>query len=276
MSKLHLVGTRRTVRTGVATRYPWLLRNLHDFSFLASYDVVLANSAFTQGWIKRLWSAHSEILYPPIEVRGIVPKPARSPIILSVGRFFAPGHGHSKRQLEMVRMFGQLARSGQLDGWRMVVLGGCEPGQRQYLDRVKAAASGLPVDIHANAPRSLVESYMSSASIFWSATGLGENIEKRPWTNEHFGMTTAEAMAGGCVPVVIDRAGQQEIVRDGVDGFRWDSDAQWRIRTVQVATDEALRARLSAAAVERVQRFSDDAFALRWAELVKTYDLMGA
>ncbi len=87
---------------------------------------------------------------------------------------------------------------------------------------------------------------MSSASIFWSATGLGENTEKRPWTNEHFGMTTAEAMAGGCVPVVIDRAGQQEIVRDGVDGFRWNSDEQWRIRTVQVATNDALRARLAA------------------------------
>jgi glycosyltransferase involved in cell wall biosynthesis len=276
MSRLHLIGTRRTVRTRVATRYPWLLRNPKDFSFLASYDLVLANSAYTQGWIERLWGAHSEILYPPIEVSGILPKPKRSPTILSVGRFFAPGHGHSKRQLEMVRMFGQLVRSGQLDGWRMVVLGGCEPMQRPYLDRVKAAATGLPIDIRANAPRSLVEWYMSSASIFWSATGLGENTEKRPWTNEHFGMTTAEAMAGGCVPVVIDRAGQREIVRDGVDGFRWNSDAQWRIRTVQVATDEALRARLAASAVERVQRFSDDAFALRWAELAKAYHLMGA
>jgi glycosyltransferase involved in cell wall biosynthesis len=204
-----------------------------------------------------------------------MPKPVRSPTILTVGRFFAPCHGHSKRQLEMVRMFGQLLRSGQLDGWRMVVLGGCEPRQRPYLDRVKAAATGLPVEIQANAPRSVVEAYMSSASIFWSATGLGENTDKRPWTNEHFGMTTAEAMVGGCVPVVIDRAGQQEIVRNGVDGFRWDSDAQWRIRTVQVATDEALRATLSASAIERVQQFSDDAFALRWAELAKTYDLMG-
>jgi glycosyltransferase involved in cell wall biosynthesis len=172
-------------------------------------------------------------------------------------------------------MFGQLVRSGQLDGWRLVVLGGCEPKQRAYLDRVKHEAAGLPIDIHANAARSLVESQMSTASIFWSATGLGEDTEKRPWTNEHFGMTTAEAMAGGCVPVVIDRAGQREIVRDGVDGFRWDSDPQWRIRTVQVATDEKLRARLSASAIERVQQFSDDAFALRWAELAKTYDLMG-
>jgi glycosyltransferase involved in cell wall biosynthesis len=275
MSRLHLVGTRRTVRTRVATRYPWLLRNPQDRSFLRSYDLVLANSAYTQGWIKRLWDADSEILYPPIEVSGIMPRPVRSPTILTVGRFFAPGHGHSKRQLEMVRMFGQLLRSGQLDGWRMVVLGGCEPTQRPYLDRVKAAATGLPVEIRANAPRSVVEAHMSSASIFWSATGLGENTDKRPWTNEHFGMTTAEAMAGGCVPVVIDRAGQQEIVRNGVDGFRWDSDAQWRIRTVQVATDEALRATLSASAIERVQRFSDDAFALRWAELAKTYDLMG-
>jgi len=36
-------------------------------------------------------------------------------------------------------------------------------------------------------------------SIFWSATGYGEDEEKKPWSHEHFGMTTAEAMVGGCV-----------------------------------------------------------------------------
>ncbi len=67
---------------------------------------------------------------------------------------------------------------------------------------------------------------MSTASIFWSATGLGEDEERAPWAQEHFGMTTAEAMAGGCVPVVIDRAGQREIVREGVNGFRWSTPAE--------------------------------------------------
>ena len=35
-----------------------------------------------------------------------------------------------------------------------------------------------------------------------------------------------------------------------------------------MATDDALRARLAAAARERAQAFSDDAFADRWRELV--------
>lgn len=275
MSRLRLVGARPTVRTRLASRYPWLLRNPYDFGFLDSYDVVLANSSYTQGWIDRLWSVQSDILYPPIEVGGMVPSEQRQQTILSVGRFFAPGHGHSKRQLEMVRMFGRLVATGALPGWRLVVLGGCEPRQRPYLEQVQAAAGDLPVEIHANAPRSLVESHMSTASIFWSATGLGEDTEKRPWTNEHFGMTTAEAMSGGCVPVVIDRAGQQEIVREGEDGFRWSTGEQWRIRTVQVATDESLRARLATSAIGRVQQFSDDAFAQRWNELATTHDLIG-
>jgi glycosyltransferase involved in cell wall biosynthesis len=275
MSRLRLVGTQRTVRTRIATRYPWLLRDLNDVSFVGSYDLILANSAYTQGWIKRLWETNAEILYPPIEVSGITPSAERRKVILSVGRFLPPGYGHCKRHLEVVQTFGRLARSGNLPGWRLVVLGGCEPWQRPYFETVRRAAAGLPVEVHANAPRSLVESHMSTASIFWSATGLGEDTEKRPWTNEHFGMTTAEAMAGGCVPVVIDRAGQQEIVREGIDGFRWSSDEQWRIRTLQVATDEQLRARLASSSVERVQRFSDDAFALRWNELATAYDLRG-
>jgi hypothetical protein len=42
---------------------------------------------------------------------------------------------------------------------------------------------------------------------------------------------------------------------------------------VQIATDDQLRARLAASAVERVRQFSDDAFAMRWHELAATYNL---
>ncbi|MDQ1717796.1 MAG: hypothetical protein QOE89_1749 [Pseudonocardiales bacterium] len=274
MSRLTHVGSGLTAGERVGNRFPWLRRNPKDFSFLDSYDVVLANSAYTQDWIRRLWGVESEVLFPPIEVERIVASPTREQRILSVGRFFAPGYGHSKRQLEMVEMFGRLVRSGQIDGWRLAVVGGCEDTQRPYLDKVRAAAAGLPVDIHPNAPRSLVESLMSSSAIFWSATGFKEDTEKRPWTNEHFGMTTAEAMAGGCVPVVIDRAGQREIVRQGVDGFRWSDESELRIRTVQVAHDPDLRARMSDSAQQRVRQFSEEAFAHRWKELADSYDLL--
>jgi glycosyltransferase involved in cell wall biosynthesis len=274
LSRLRHVGSHVGLAERMGNRYPWLRRNPSDFSFVEHYDVILANSQYTRDWIGRLWETPAQILYPPIEVERMTPAPVREGVILSVGRFFAPGYGHSKRQLEMVQMFGTLVRSGQLEGWKMVVLGGCEHEQQPYLNKVRAAAAGLPVEIHPNAPRSLVESMMSTASIFWSATGWKEDTEKRPWTNEHFGMTTAEAMAGGCVPVVIDRAGQREIVRQGLDGFRWSSAEQLRIRTVQVATEAGLRERMSASSQERVRQFSEHAFAARWAELAAEYRLL--
>jgi glycosyltransferase involved in cell wall biosynthesis len=273
ISRMRFLGALG-LRERLALRFPWMLRDPSDLSFLSRYDVVLANSRYTEGWIERLWGTGADILYPPIDAADIHPAPVREPSILTVGRFFAPGLGHAKRQLEMVRFFGQIVRAGGLPGWTLHVVGGCEDSQRPYLERVRQAAAGLPVEIHANAPRSVVHRLMATSSIFWSATGYGEDEQAAPWAQEHFGMTTAEAMAGGCVPVVIDRAGQREIVREGVDGYRWTSVTQLSARTRQVAADEELRAKLSASAVTRAQEYSDEAFAARWREIAKRRGLL--
>jgi glycosyltransferase involved in cell wall biosynthesis len=174
----------------------------------------------------------------------------------------------------MVRIFGQMVSDGKLDGWSMTVLGGCEESQRPYLGDRARRGEGLPIRVEANVPRSVVEHAMSTASIFWSATGLGEDEERAPWAQEHFGMTTAEAMAGGCVPVVIDRAGQREIVREGVHGFRWSTPAELTSKTLLVAGDAQLQERLSKAAVVRATEFSDGAFAERWHQIVRAHKLL--
>jgi len=275
ISRLRLAGVGGMgPRSLLAARFPWLLRDPRGVEFLRSYQTVMANSEYTRGWIRRLWRVDADVLYPPIQVDRLHPQPQREKVVLSVGRFFAPGLGHAKRQLEMVEMFGRLHRSGKLPGWSMTVLGGCEPFQRPYLETVRAAADGLPVRIGPNAPRAQVEQAMSTASIFWSATGYGEDEERAPWAHEHFGMTTAEAMAGGCVPVVIDKAGQREIVRDGVDGFRWADFEELADRTCRVAEDEQLRSKLAASAVHRAQDYSDAAFAAGWREVVKRHGLL--
>ncbi|HZB48363.1 MAG TPA: glycosyltransferase [Mycobacteriales bacterium] len=276
VSRLRLAGAGGFgPRAQLAARFPWLLRDPRGVEFLSSYATVMANSEYTRGWIQRLWRTDADVLYPPIQVDRLHPQSQRDKVVLSVGRFFAPGLGHAKRQLEMVQMFGALHRSGRLPGWSMIVLGGCEPFQRPYLETVRAAAEGLPVRIVPNAPRPVVEQAMSTASVFWSATGYGEDEERAPWAHEHFGMTTAEAMAGGCVPIVIDKAGQREIVRDGEEGFRWSTPDQLAERTVRVATDPELRARMSAASVRRAQAYSDEAFALRWRQIATAHDLLG-
>ena len=257
----------------LALRFPWLLHDPADLSYLNSYDVVMANSEYTRGWIRRLWKRDADVLFPPIQTDRLHPAPKREKAVITVGRFFAPGLGHAKRQLEMVQWFGELYRSGALPGWRMHVVGGCEDSQKPYVEQVRAAAAGLPVEIHPNAPRAEVERLLSTSSVFWSATGYGEDDRRRPWTAEHFGMTTVEAMAAGCVPVVIDRAGQREIVRHGLDGYRWTSPEQIASFTRRLANEEGLRSRLAAAAIERAQTFSDAAFAERWRDIVARHRL---
>lgn len=268
VSRLRLAdGSDGGVKWLIVHRFPWLTLDPTNLAFLDAYDRILANSEYTSGWIRKLWKRDSAVLFPPIRINDLEPSPDRTRTVVTVGRFFRPGLGHAKRQLEMVRMFGDIYRGGGLDGWTMHVVGGCEPSQLPYLEEVRRAAEGLPVEIHPNAPRSTVEKLLDEASIFWSATGFGEDEKKAPWSMEHFGMTTVEAMAGGCVPVVIDRAGQREIVRHDVDGFRWSTPEELGRYTRMVASDEALRARLAASAVKRAATFSEDAFAARWREI---------
>ncbi len=273
VSKLRMGEGDAGWRWRMVYRFPWLTLDPTDLTFLENYECILANSEFTRGWIRRLWQRESEVLFPPIRIGELRPEASRTKTVVTVGRFFRPGTGHAKRQLEMVRMFGDLSRAGRLDGWTLHVVGGCEPTGQSYLDEVRDAARGLPVEVHPNAPRALVDKLLDEASIFWSATGLGESEDKAPWNQEHFGMTTVEAMAGGCVPIVIDRAGQREIVRHGVDGFRWSTPEQLGEFTERVAKDETLRARLAASSVQRATDFSEEAFEKRWHEIAESLGL---
>lgn len=276
LSRMRMEGGKYGPREVIAHRFPWLLRDPTDLSFLEAYDTVMANSEYTRGWIRSLWGTEAEVLFPPIATDRMVAAPAREKAVVTVGRFFSPGLGHAKRQLEMVQFFGQAHRSGALPpDWRLYVVGGCEDSQKPYLAQVQAAGAGLPVEVIPNAPRATVERLLSTSSVFWSATGYGEDESKAPWSSEHFGMTTVEAMAGGCVPVVIDKAGQKEIVREGVDGYRWLTPDQLVAATSRVAQDEELRARLGASSVERAQQFSEQAFADRWHEIAEKHRLLG-
>jgi glycosyltransferase involved in cell wall biosynthesis len=263
VSRLRVAGATRGPRERLAERFPWLLRDGDDVGFVGAYDRVLANSEYTRGWIRRFWGVDSDVLFPPIRVHELHPG-AKAKRILTVGRMFLPGQGHNKKQLEQVQAFGEMVRRGGLDGWSMHVVGGVEPAQWPYVERIREAAAGLPVHLHTNAPRAEVEELFATSSIFWSATGLGEDEEKAPWNFEHFGITTVEAMAAGCVPVVIDRAGQREIVRHGTDGYRWTSLPELAAHTRTLMADDALRERMSAAAFARAQAFSEQAFSERW------------
>ncbi|MDQ6659116.1 MAG: glycosyltransferase [Actinomycetota bacterium] len=261
----------------LARQFPWLLiAHTEDLSYLKDYDSIITISNYTQTWVQRLWHVDSDLLFPPIDVDKMEPAAERDKTIITIGRFFDPSRGHSKRQLEMVDMFRKLMKQDGLQGWTLHMIGGCELLNRPYFEKVMAAAEGLQIELHPNAQRHLLNRLINNASIFWSATGMNEDTERRPWRNEHFGMTTAEAMAAGCVPVVIDRAGQREIVRDGIDGYRWETVDQAVAMTAQVAKDPTLRQRFASSSMAHARDFSDQAFADQWREICASRSLYDA
>lgn len=260
-------GRSLSARLGatVGAFYPLLYRPLPTKRFYDSYDLVVANSAFTQTWIDRWWHVPSTVLHPPVVMQQ---RQDKEPIILNVGRFFDAKAGHSKKQLEMVEAFRTLHEQGGAPGWSLHLVGGCAEPDRPYLERVQAAAEGLPVHLHVDAPGPEVRDLYGRASICWHATGFGEDPEAEPGRLEHFGIATVEAMSGGAVPVVIGLAGQLEVLDDGVEGFHWRTLDQLVTRTRQLVEDPELLARMSLAAEARAHEFGVPAFAERLRTLV--------
>ena len=79
---------------------------------------------------------------------------------------------------------------------------------------------------------------------------------------------TVEAMAAGCVPIVINKGGQREIVEHGVSGFLWNTLEELKLYTMRVARDEQLRIRMADAARVRAHQFSTEKFVNGFARLI--------
>jgi glycosyltransferase involved in cell wall biosynthesis len=267
LSTLH-TGARRRDRVGAAlgSFLPLLYRPLPNKNFLDTYDTLIANSTFTQGWIRRWWGREATVLYPPVRLHDPGEK---GPIILGVGRFFAPKAGHSKKQLEMVEAFGRLVERGGAEGWSLHLVGGCSEADQGYLAQVRAAAAGLPVELHIDAPGAELSDLYARASIFWHAAGLDEDVEDDPNRQEHFGISIVEAMSAGAVPVVLGQAGPAEIVEPGRSGRHFTDLDDLVDQTLALVADPAGLARLSAGAVERAAYFGLEAFAERLDSIVE-------
>ena len=234
-----------------------------DPAFLDSYQGFWANSQYTASWIKRWWHKEGEVLYPSVAIPELpfssIRKEKR---ILHVGRFFRSGH--NKKQLELARAFTELIDSGALSrDWRLTFVGQVHWEQADYLEAVREAARGYPVDIQTDVPLSTLRSLFERSAIYWHGTGLGEEIDQRPELFEHFGITTVEAMSYACVPIVIDAGGQPETVRAGKDGFLFRDLEELKQYTERCArwfeTDRPTFEQLSRCAYERARSFSRQA-----------------
>src|SRR5687767_11569672 len=137
-----------------------------------------------------------------------------------------------------------------------------------YFEQATSLSRNIRAHIEANIGRDRLTRLYQRSKVFWHAAGFGEDDERHPERSEHFGIATVEAMAAGCVPIVINKGGQREIVEHGVSGFLWNSLEELKLYTLQIARDEKLRIRMADAARLRAQRFSTERFVIGFARLL--------
>ncbi|MBI5033449.1 MAG: glycosyltransferase [Chloroflexi bacterium] len=212
-----------------------------------TYQVIWSISQFTKRWVTNYWNRPSSLLYPPVDVDQFHPA-NKLKQILSVGRFFAGSH--NKKHDVMIAAFKMMIEQG-LTGWELHLVGGTSPGQehQNYLAQLFAEAKSYPIVIHTDIPFERLQHLYSSSAIYWHAGGFGENEDQEPIKFEHFGITTVEAMASGCVPVVLGKGGQTEIVKNAHNGFLWHTVNELIEQTRQLVNDDTLRQRLALSAI---------------------------
>lgn len=222
-------------------------------------SAVLTYSKFVHDILLENHAIENKVLPPPIH-DCFRPGYQRKNIILSVGRLFQ-GLYNNKRYDVMTGAFRKMCDLG-LRGWEYHIVGSAadDPESRAMIGRLREANNRYDVHFHLNEPFDAMIGLYNEATVFWHGAGYGVDETKNPENVEHFGMTTVEAMSAGCIPVVVDRGGQKEIVTDGVNGFLWDSVEELIARTSRVMEGEIDRDKLRSEARKRYGDYSYQAF----------------
>lgn len=227
---------------------------------VGSYDHVVCYSNFVSDEIRaRLHVSAPVVIAPPVDLPGggqPVPKERK---VIAVGRFFPAADANNKKHDVLIDAWRELASDPVAAGWELHLVGGMhsDPASVAHVEALRRRAGGAAIHFHPNAPsETLVDLYRRSA-LFWHAAGFGETLAER---HEHFGITTVEAMAYGCVPVVVGLGGQREIVQEGVTGYLWGTVAELESRTRDLMSDPQRVAALGQAAAASAARFGRDSF----------------
>ncbi len=221
---------------------------------LSGWDLIIYNSEFTKNNCQKFWPLKSEVLYPPVDTKSIKVL-AKKKNIISVGRFF--GFLKDKKHSVLIQAFKEIYKDKEMESWSLNLVGSAGDGDKTYLDELKKEAKGLPVIFFPNLEREKLIKLYGESSIYWHAAGFEE---EDPTRMEHFGISTVEAMAGGCVPIVIAKGGQVEIVEDKKNGILWNSLEQLKVDTIGLLKDREKMERFSKEAIKRADFFTKQKF----------------
>lgn len=226
---------------------------------LSRVSDIICYSDFVKDFIDKTFDRKSIVIPPSVEVNLPI-NIQKEKVILSVGRFTKAMN--AKKQEVLIETFKAMCEKG-LKGWRLVLVGGVLEQDTDLIEDLQMQSQDYPIEIYPNSPYREVMEWYAKAKIYWHAAGFGEDLSLHPERSEHFGITTVEAMLAGCVPVVISAGGQKEIVRDGENGFLWESLEELEKKTGELIHNQHLWQRLSESARKKGEDFREDVFCKR-------------
>lgn len=226
--------------------------NLWKSFKMSFWNGAIYNSYFTKNIIEQSWPINGQVIYPPVDTSVFKMLPKKK-LIVSVGRFF--GYLKDKKQLILINAFKKLVDENKIKEWSLNLAGGMGSGDEEYVNYLKKEAKGYRINFYPNLPFDDLVRLYEESSIYWHAAGFNE---EDPVKMEHFGITTVEAMAGGCIPVVINKGGQVEIVED--EDFLWETIDDLKSKTLELINNPKKMEYFANKARKRAQDFSKEKF----------------
>jgi len=233
------------------TWFPEVKHNVAGFK-------LLANSNYTTKYIKENWGIKDEqisTIYPPTSLDMFKPLTKKN-IILHVSRIHPPTMSADKGHIPMIHTFKKMVDNG-LKNWEFHLVGAKidRPDANSYFKVLEKEIEGYPIRIKTNVSLEEMQEEYGESKIYWHAAGYSI---KAPSAQEHFGLTTLEAMHAGCVPVVYGSGGQLEIVENGKSGFLFNDLYELQEKTIKLINDHKMIKKMSKESISRSKYFSED------------------
>jgi len=263
---VHFPQYRKT-KSAFVKKYPFMLFPawLKDLSFLNNYDLYITNSQYTKYWLNRIWHIDEKktaLVYPAVS-------PITMPIELRSNKIFVCSRIEESKKIEIL-ITAFLSNETLKNNFKLVIAGLIIEEHLKYVRKIRDLIKDCnSIILHENPTRNEIENYYCNSKFFWHAKGYDINEETDPYELEHFGITTVEAMSAGCVPVVINKGGQKEIVENGINGFLWDTPDQLIEKTIYLSQHEDERNKMSEKAIKKAQDYSLDNFTRNLGEALK-------
>lgn len=240
----------RALRVNAALKLPYVFfeRKLQRYEG----KLLLANSSFTANVIKRLLGVEAQVLYPPVRsaffgTSLMQNERPRKDLVVTCSRI-SRGKG-----LEVIPDIANLTDKRI----RFVIVGAYHDEKTKYLllQKIERLNLSRRVRLLTDVSRSHLIQILRNAKVYLHTTIM-----------EHFGISIAEAMATGCVPIVHNSGGAKEFVPSK---FRYKnySEAAQKIENVIYNWSPKDAKEMSKIA----QRFCSSSFSKKFLELFYKY-----